>query len=98
MLDAGWIDEARAAIAAGLLDTPTAHQAIGYRLIAEHLAGALTRSELLERIITVTRQFARRQRTWFRHQHPEARSLPCPDGTTPSWERLTESPENPPLR
>ena len=98
MLDAGWIDEARAAIAAGLFDTPTAHQAIGYRLIAEHLAGALTRSEMLERIITVTRQFARRQRTWFRHQHPEARPLPCPDGATPSWERLTESPENPPLR
>ena len=28
--------------------------------------------ELYERISTVTWQFARRQRTWFRHQHPEA--------------------------
>lgn len=97
MLDAGWIDEARAAIADGLLDTPTAHQAIGYRLIAEHLAGHLTENQLLERIVTATRQFARRQRTWFRHQHPEARPLRCPAGAPPSWEALMESPENPPL-
>ena len=97
MLDAGWIDEARAAIVDGLLDTPTAHQAIGYRLIAEHLAGHLTENQLLERIVTATRQFARRQRTWFRHQHPEARPLRCPAGAPPSWEALMESPENPPL-
>ncbi len=97
MLDAGWIDEARVAITDGLLDSPTARQAIGYRLIAKHLAGHLTRRQLLERIVTATRQFARRQRTWFRHQHPEARPLPCPDGVPPSWEALMESPENPPL-
>lgn len=98
MLDAGWIDEARAAIADGLLDSPTAHQAIGYRLIAEFLAGRMDRRQLQERIITATRQLARRQRTWFRHQHPEARPLPCPDGVPSLREILTESPENPPLR
>ena len=72
MLDSGWIEEAAAAVKAGLLETPTAHQAIGYRLIAEHLAGKLDLETLHERISTVTWQFARRQRTWFRHQHPEA--------------------------
>ena len=36
----------------------------------------------LERIIVEkTAQFARRQRTWFRHQHPE--SLPVPGGISP---------------
>ena len=72
MLVAGCTAEAAPAVKAGLLETPTAHQAIGYRLIAEHLAGKLDLETLHERISTVTWQFARRQRTWFRHQHPEA--------------------------
>ena len=72
MLENGWIEEASAAVKAGLLETPTAHQAIGYRLIADYLAGKFGYEELYERISTVTWQFARRQRTWFRHQHPEA--------------------------
>ncbi len=76
MLENGWIEEARRAIAAGLLTSPTAHQALGYRLIGEHLAGRLDRDTLLERIATATWQLARRQRTWFRHRHPEARPLP----------------------
>ena len=75
MLDNGWIDEAKRVLDAGLLSTPTAHQALGYRLIAEYLEGAFDRDELERRIVTATWQFARRQRTWFRHQHPEARVL-----------------------
>ena len=75
MLENGWIDEAKCALDAGLLDTPTAHQALGYRLIGEFLRRDLDRAELEKRIVTATWQFARRQRTWFRHQHPEARVL-----------------------
>ena len=40
--------------------------AIGYREISEHLAGALTRSEAVDRIAAATRRYARRQRTWLR--------------------------------
>ena len=75
MLENGWIDEAKRALDDGLLSTPTAHQALGYRLIAEHLRGDFDRKELEKRIVTATWQFARRQRTWFRHQHPEARAI-----------------------
>lgn len=78
MLRAGWIDEAAAAIENGLLESPTAHQALGYRLIGEFLAGRMNRDELRDRIVTATWQLARRQRTWFRHQHPEAAVLPMP--------------------
>ena len=78
MLENGWIEEAEQAIRNGLLDSPTAHQAIGYRLIGDFLAGKLDRNQLEERIITATCQLARRQRTWFRHQHPEAEALPMP--------------------
>lgn len=72
MLESGWLEEAKQAIAAGLLTTPTAHQALGYSEIGDYLAGKLTKSELLERISVKTWQFARRQYTWFRHQHPES--------------------------
>ena len=72
MLDNGWIDEARSAIAAGLFSTPTAHQALGYKQIAAYLDGSFDRETLWEKICTATWQYARRQRTWFRHQHPEA--------------------------
>ena len=75
MLENGWIDEAKRALDDGLLSTPTAHQALGYRIIAEYLRGAFARAELEKRIVVATWQFARRQRTWFRHQHPEARAM-----------------------
>ena len=72
MLDNGWIEEAKKAIEAGLLNTPTAHQALGYKIIAEFLCGNISYDILYEKICAATRQYARRQRTWFRHQHPEA--------------------------
>ena len=78
MLETGWIEEARSLLNSGLHDTPTAWQVLGYREIASYLAGRLKRSELEERIVTVTWQFARRQNTWFRTQHPEAVRIAMP--------------------
>ncbi len=75
MLENGWIEEAEKAIANGLLKSPTAWQAIGYNHIHSFCLGEISRSELLEKIITSTCQYARRQRTWFRHQHPEAKVI-----------------------
>ena len=68
MFDSGWIDEAEQAIANGIFSSPTAHQALGYRLIGQYLAGAFDFETLKERVKTATWQFARRQRTYFRHQ------------------------------
>ena len=68
MFAAGWLEEARQAIADGLLASPTAHQALGYALIARFFAGEFDFDTLRERVKTATWQFARRQRTFFRHQ------------------------------
>ncbi len=76
MLENGWIEETRALLAQGLLQTPTAWQALGYALIAEYLNGKYSRAELKEKIVIATRQFARRQDTWFRNRHPEALLIP----------------------
>ncbi|MBR0459515.1 MAG: tRNA (adenosine(37)-N6)-dimethylallyltransferase MiaA [Victivallales bacterium] len=75
MLHNGWITEAERVIQEGLLETPTARQALGYRDIADFLQGhsrAHNQDELAELLSNRTIQYARRQYTWFRHQHPGA--------------------------
>jgi tRNA dimethylallyltransferase len=70
MLEAGWIDETRALLERGLSPTHHCFKALGYRQIVEHIAGRIDR-QALERLIALrTRQFARRQRTWFRREEP----------------------------
>ena len=68
MFEMGWIEETRKAAANGLFSSPTAYQALGYSLIARHLAGEFDFQTLKEKVKTATWQFARRQRTFLRHQ------------------------------
>ena len=42
--------------------------ASGYGAIREMIDGHITPAKAEERIVTETRQYAKRQRTWFRHQ------------------------------
>jgi len=65
MLTQGWVDEA-VAIRRDPGFGPTAIQALGYREVLAHADGALGRAELEERLVQRTRQFIRRQGTWFR--------------------------------
>lgn len=66
MWEAGWVDEVVGLRALGLRASSTAGQAIGYAEIAAHLDGTMTRAEAIDRTIIRTRQFAKRQVTWFR--------------------------------
>lgn len=67
MLDAGWLDEVRALDAQVPAGAP-AWNACGYREIREVLRGSRTLDEALEAVRVSTRQYAKRQRTWFRNQ------------------------------
>ncbi len=67
MLGTGWLDEVRRL--AGLpqpLSKEAAH-ALGYRELLAHLNGGSAWDETVSRIKTRTRQFAKRQLTWFRN-------------------------------
>lgn len=68
MFDAGWIAEVENLRAAGYDARHKSMRSLGYREILEHLAGTKSRSETLAAITYATRQYARRQRTYFRHQ------------------------------
>lgn len=64
MMKSGAIDEV-----AGLpKEAQTVRQAIGVKEIEAFLAGEMTRDECRERITISTRQYAKRQRNWFRRE------------------------------
>ncbi len=48
---------------------PTAAMTLGLREIRSHLRGELSREEAIAEISASTRRYAKRQMTWFRHQH-----------------------------
>ena len=74
MLASGWIDEvARIRNASGF--GPTARAALGVPEILAHLSGELPRTELVPRITTRTRRFARSQLTWLR-RYPDIEWAP----------------------
>jgi len=71
MFAAGWADEVSELVRTVPPDAP-AWKASGYGVMRDHVTGKVDLSSARERIIIETRQYAKRQRTWFRHQLPPA--------------------------
>jgi tRNA dimethylallyltransferase len=67
MFAAGWRDEVRRLMATVPADAPP-WNASGYRVVRELEQGMLSPEAAMQRVIIETRQYAKRQRTWFRHQ------------------------------
>lgn len=82
MFDGGAIEEVEALLARGLDPDLPAMRAIGVPQIAQYLSGAIGREEALTLTQAATRQYAKRQYTWFRNQPPA------------DWPRHTESLNN----
>ncbi len=80
MMDNGAVDEVEALLARGLPEDLPVMRAIGVPQIADYLRNALSRDEAIAIGQQLTRNYAKRQYTWLRHQPPE------------QWPRLT--PEN----
>ena len=68
MFRRGWVAETEALLKRGLAQNQTAMQALGYRQIVEHLRGERSLPETIALVKLRTRQFAKRQMTWFRRQ------------------------------
>jgi len=77
MLAAGFLDEVRRLRARGVDAGAPALRAVGYREMLACLEGRLDEPRALAATVLATRQFAKRQRTWFRREagirwrHPE---------------------------
>ncbi|MBM7048184.1 MULTISPECIES: tRNA (adenosine(37)-N6)-dimethylallyltransferase MiaA [Rhizobium] len=78
MLAMGAADEVQALLALELSPEMPVMKAIGVSQIAAMLRGEMTREDVLETGAAATRQYAKRQMTWFRNQMDE------------SWERISQ--------
>jgi tRNA dimethylallyltransferase len=65
MWERGFVDEVEGLIDQGILEGKTAQAAIGYAQIIRMKHGVLTQGEAIEDTARATRQYARRQETWF---------------------------------
>lgn len=68
MLDKGALDEVKRLAALGLDPELPAMKAIGVRELQAAMAGEIGFPEAIERAKIATRQYSKRQTTWFRHQ------------------------------
>lgn len=68
MFERGAVDEVKALLALQPDPSLPAMKAIGVPEIAAMLAGDLSEAEAIERAVIATRQYAKRQRTWFRNR------------------------------
>ena len=68
MFNQGLVEETQTLIKKGLRNNRNACQALGYRQVLDLLDGKLDLENVVHQVKTKTRQFAKRQRSWFRNQ------------------------------
>ncbi len=71
MAAGGLVDEVKGLLEKGYGPEDPGMSGTGYREVAAYLGGEMTLDEALDRMRSQTRQYARRQLTWFRNQLPE---------------------------
>ncbi|WP_181669118.1 tRNA (adenosine(37)-N6)-dimethylallyltransferase MiaA [Brevundimonas vesicularis] len=73
MIDQGAIAEVQALLDRGLSPALPAMKAVGVRELAAYLSGDLARDDAIAALKQATRNYAKRQLTWFRNQTPDWR-------------------------
>ena len=68
MFEAGLIDEVKRILAMGFPPESKALESIGYRESLLHIGGELLSPQAITATQIATRQYAKRQRTWFRRE------------------------------
>ncbi len=66
MIQDGLINETQQLLKHGYNPTLQALQTVGYKEVIEHINGSVTHEEMIQKIKISTRQYAKRQATWFR--------------------------------
>ena len=86
MLEAGWEREVVKLARTVPADAP-AWNGTGYKWIRSAVTKEFSREDALAKVRIDTRQYAKRQRTWFRHQLPPARVTKIDPGTSDALEQ-----------
>lgn len=88
MLAAGFVGEVEGLLAAGYHSGHKAMQTLGYRQLVDVVQGRAALAAARAEIIVRTRQYARRQRTYFRHQFPGAAVYTIATASAAPWAEL----------
>jgi tRNA dimethylallyltransferase len=88
MFQLGWQDEVARLARTIPLDAP-AWNAAGYEAVRRLVAGEVSEGAAVEQILIETRQYAKRQRTWFRHQLPADR-VTCVNPLDDNWRSIVD--------
>ncbi len=75
MIASGALEELRALLATGIAPTAPVMRALGAKPLAAHLAGEIGLPTAVDLGKIATRQYAKRQSTWFRHQFPASLTI-----------------------
>ena len=70
MLERGWVEEVEGLWRAGYDENHKSMRSLGYRQLLDVVRGDCALAQAKEQILAATWQYARRQRTYFRHQLP----------------------------
>ncbi len=88
MIANGWLDEVGKLLSVTSKAEdfpPAAREAVGYRLLAEVLTNKRSLEEATTLIVTATRQFAKRQMTWFRADKTTEWLMGCGSDAPKIW-------------
>ncbi len=89
MLERGWLAEVEALVADGYDERHKAMRSLGYKQLVDVVKGRSGLKTAREEILAATWQYARRQRTYFRHQLPPEDVVHIPEAAAIPWDRVT---------
>ncbi len=69
MLESGWLDEVKGLLDRGITPTSKPFEFLGYSQLRDVIAGKMVFDEAIGQTQQATRQYAKRQVTWFRKEH-----------------------------
>jgi len=87
MAQDGWVEEV-AGLAARVPSLAPAWQSTGYDVIRDHIEGRRTLRDALAQVTIATRQYAKRQRTWYRHQLHDGPVTRLSPATPDAWDHV----------
>ncbi len=73
LLEVGLVEETRSLLKTGVSPTSKGMLSIGYKQVVLHDKGLISKEELCQKIIEATRQYAKRQLTWFKKHRVDLR-------------------------
>ena len=96
MLARGWLAEVEALVAAGYDEHHKSMRSLGYKQLVDVVKGRCGLDAAREDILKATWQYARRQRTYFRHQLPAEDVVHIPEPGAMPWDQVRAFLDSPP--